>query len=192
MPPRPVVIADYSPEWPRIFDAERRALLAAAPDAFASLEHVGSTSVTGLAAKPIIDVLGGVLDIEAFGAHIPAIERAGWEYAPESERDQPGIGPGTPFRRYFRKHRDGVRVGQLHVVETGTAWWRDTLLFRDWLRSHLDDARRYEVLKRRLADEYNRDALPLGVNINPGYTDRKGDFVTEIIAAARDAALRPR
>jgi len=185
---RRIVLAEYDPEWPRIFEAEREAMLRGAPGAFVAVEHCGSTSVPGLAAKPIIDILGGVRDIAAFGTHIPALGGIGWEYAPEAERDQPGIGPGTPFRRYFRKHRDGQRFGQLHVVEIDTEWWRDTLLFRDWLRANAEDARRYEDLKRRLADDYNRDALPLGVNINPGYTDKKTDFVAEILGKARAAA----
>jgi GrpB-like predicted nucleotidyltransferase (UPF0157 family) len=189
--PRPVVIVDYDPEWPRLFAAERDAMLRAAPNAFVAIEHAGSTSVPGLAAKPIIDILGGVREIDAFGAHIRALESIGWEYAPEAERDQPGIGPGTPFRRYFRKHRDGERFGHLHVVEVDTEWWRDTLMFRDWLRAHPADAHRYAKLKRRLADDYNRDALPQAVNINPGYTDKKTDFVEEILAKARESAQRP-
>jgi GrpB-like predicted nucleotidyltransferase (UPF0157 family) len=186
---RPIVIADYDPRWPRMFEAERAAILRVAPEAFVALEHAGSTSVPRLAAKPIIDVLGGVRDIDAFGAHIAALESIGWEYAPEAERDQPGVGAGTPFRRYFRKTReDGERWGHLHVVELDTDWFRDTLLFRDWLRAHPEDVRRYEELKRRLADDYNRDALPLGININPGYTDRKSDFVAEVLAKARTEA----
>ena len=182
---RPIVIADYDPAWRDRFEYERAMLYAACGrDAFMRIEHVGSTAVPGLAAKPIVDMMPGVRSLDAFAQLIPSIESLGYEYVPAFERDSPA-GAGMPFRRYFRKDLDGVRAFHLHCVEVGSEFWRDHLLFRNWLRFHSDDVDAYASLKRRLADEYNRTMLAEDVDINVGYTDYKTELIEAIKAKAR-------
>ena len=184
---KPIVIAAYDPSWVRRFEEERAMIYrACGRDAFVRIEHVGSTAVPGLVAKPIIDIMPGVRSLDEFTASIPEIEALGYEYAPETERPDPELNdPGMPFRRYFRKDVDGRRAFHLHTVEVASEFWRDHLMFRNYLRVHPDDARAYADLKRTLADTYNRTMLADNVNINVGYTDFKSDLIEEIKAKAR-------
>jgi GrpB-like predicted nucleotidyltransferase (UPF0157 family) len=183
MSARPIVIADYDPDWPRLFRYERAMLLrACGDDAFVRIEHVGSTSVPGLAAKPIIDIMPGVRSLDGFTRHIAAIEALGYEYGPETERDSEE-GPGMPFRRYFRKHVDGVRAFHLHVVEVTSDFWRDHLIFRNYLLNYPPDAAAYADVKRRIASDYNLTRP--GTNVNLGYTNYKSEFIAGIMAKAR-------
>jgi GrpB-like predicted nucleotidyltransferase (UPF0157 family) len=184
---RPLVVADYDPAWVRRFEEERAMLhRACGRDAFVRIEHVGSTAVPGLAAKPIIDIMPGVRSLDDFAKHIPAIEALGWQYAPETEKPDPALNdPGMPFRRYFRKFVDGVRIGHMHTVEYRSDFWRDHLMFRNYLRVNPDDARAYADLKRKLAETYNRTMLADNVNVNLGYTDYKTEFIESIKAKAR-------
>jgi GrpB-like predicted nucleotidyltransferase (UPF0157 family) len=90
-----------------------------------------------------------------------------------------------PFRRYFRKFVDGTRVGHMHTVEFGSDFWRDHLMFRNYLRMHPADARAYADLKRSLANSYNHTMLADNVHINLGYTEFKTEFIESIRAKAR-------
>jgi GrpB-like predicted nucleotidyltransferase (UPF0157 family) len=184
-----VVIADYDPEWPRTFERERDLIVRACPaGTFVAIEHVGSTSVPGLAAKPVIDMMPGVRSLAAVTPGvIEAMASLGHAYAPEVEHDH-ADGPGTPHRRYFRKEVDGARAFHVHVVELGSDWWRDTLAFRDYLRAHPESAREYEALKRRLAAEFNAKFPEPAASIQLGYTVHKTDFVQGVLALAREEA----
>ena len=168
-----MVIADYDPIWPEVFRAERQLLFETSGASLVSVEHMGSTSVPGLAAKPIIDIMGGVDDLTDADELVPACESIGYEYVPEYEDPMPD-------RRYFRKPRTGgsqmVRF-HLHVVEIGSAFWVRQLLFRDYLRSHPTVADDYASLKRRLAVKY------VG-NQRSGYSGAKTDFVESILDIA--------
>lgn len=182
---KPIIIAPYDPAWKRRFEEERAMLYTACGrDAFVRIEHVGSTSVPGLGAKPIVDLMPGMRSFDAFAPCIAKIEALGYQYVPEFERDTPS-GPGMPFRRYFRKDVDGERAFHLHAVEAGSAFWRDHLVFRNWLRWHREDVLEYEALKRRLAREFNETMLADGVNVNTGYTDHKSAFIESIKGKAR-------
>lgn len=184
----PIVIAEYDPAWPELFRAERDLILRTCDDGvFVRIEHVGSTAVPGLAAKPIIDIMPGVRSLDAFASQIPRLASIGYQYVPEFEKPLPELNdPGMPFRRYFRKDVDGERAFHLHVVEAGSEFWRDHLRFRNCLRYFPADLDAYAALKRRLAAEYNA-SITAASNINVGYTDRKGEFIEE--AKARYAAL---
>jgi GrpB-like predicted nucleotidyltransferase (UPF0157 family) len=184
---KPIVIADYDPAWARRFEDERAMIYrACGRDAFVRIEHVGSTAVPGLAAKPIIDMMPGVRSLDAFMPLVPLLEAMGYEYVPEYERPMPELNdPGMPFRRYFRKDIDGVRAYHMHTVEYGSEFWRDHLLFRNYLRVHPYEARAYADLKRKLAGTYNATMLAGNVNVNIGYTDYKTEFVERIKAEAR-------
>jgi len=129
------------------------------------VEHVGSTAVPGLAAKPVIDVMASVCDPDAVvkeaGSRLAA---DGWSYVPP-ELDQ------RPWRRFFvRPDASGQRrVAHLHVIASGHPRWLAQIAFRDALASDDRLARRYEVLKRKLAEHHNDD--------REAYTDAKAEFV---------------
>jgi GrpB-like predicted nucleotidyltransferase (UPF0157 family) len=180
---KPIIIADYDPVWPRRFEAERDLIFATCTESsFLAFEHMGSTAIPGLAAKPIIDIMPGLRSIDDAPPLIPLLERIGYEYVPAFERPS-DIDEGMPFRRYFRKDLNGARAFQLHMVEVGSQFWLDHLLFRDWLRSHADDALAYERVKREIAERYNAN-LSDQSEINRGYTDHKSPFIAAVMAKA--------
>jgi len=163
----PIVIAAYNPTWPVRYEAERAAIVAAIGPALTAIEHVGSTSVPGLAAKPIIDILAGLRTLADAPATIEPLAALGYVYVPAYEDE-------LPERRYFR--RRGAAPVHLHMVVEGGSFWQRHLQFRDYLRRHPASAAAYATLKRDLALRYAGDP--------PGYTDAKTAFVREIEARA--------
>ena len=153
--PHAVVIAEYDPDWPVRFRAEKRLLQVTSNDSLHSVEHVGSTSVPALAAKPVIDIMGGVVRLTDADSLIESFEAIGYQYVPPDE-------DAIPDRRYFRKPICSVRQSaqfHLHVAEVGGEFWTKHLLFRDYLQGNPARANDYASLKRRLADEYKTDRL---------------------------------
>jgi GrpB-like predicted nucleotidyltransferase (UPF0157 family) len=162
---RPVVIADYDPAWPARFAAERERIRAALGPRALRVEHIGSTAVAGLAAKPIVDILVGVADPDDTAALDPALEAAGY-----------ALRVREPGHRMFRTPAHDVHV---HV-------WRDAdpevaryLAFRDRLRTSAEDRVAYETRKRELAAREWED-----MNF---YAEAKRDVVEAIIARALSA-----
>ncbi len=169
MSDNPVVIADYNEAWPRQFHVEQDALSHLFVGTGALVEHVGSTAVPGLGAKPIIDIMLGVTDLALVESRIPQLATLGYEYVPEYEAQ-------LPQRRYFRKSHSGTRVNHLHCVVDGSDFWRSQIIFRDYLRTHHTAASAYDLLKRCLAISHGRDRL--------GYTEAKGFFIQSVLRAA--------
>jgi GrpB-like predicted nucleotidyltransferase (UPF0157 family) len=172
MPEPPIIITDYDPSWPTRYELEKSLILGAVGPYAAAVEHIGSTSVPGLAAKPIIDILVGLNDLADAQWCIEPMERTGYEYVPEYEVQ-------LPDRRYFRRPpgEEVVRKYHVHMVEVGGAFWTRHVLFRDYLRAHPEAAAEYADLKRRLAAEYGSDMA--------GYTDAKTDFIRAVERRAR-------
>ena len=167
-----IILVEYNPEWPSMFEAVKQTLLSVVGDYVEDIQHVGSTSVPGLAAKPVIDILMGVLTLAVADAHcVQPIVDCGFKH-------REGMIHVTPFRRYFTKDDDqGNRTHQIHLVETQHEWWEDLRLFRDYLRAHGETRDAYEHLKRELAkDTYERTS---------DYADRKTEFVTGVLEEAR-------
>lgn len=169
---QPLVITDYNPSWPARYELEKALILGAVGPYVAAIEHIGSTAVPGLAAKPIIDILVGVNDLADAEWCIEPMTRIGYEYVPEYEDE-------LPERRYFRKPPGkGVRRNyHVHMVQIGGPFWERHVLFRDYLRAHPETAAEYAALKRRLAAEYGSDM--------DGYTDAKTDFIRAVERWAR-------
>jgi GrpB-like predicted nucleotidyltransferase (UPF0157 family) len=167
----PVRVVDYDPRWPQLYAEEEKRLRAAIGRHLLALEHAGSTSVPGLAAKPTIDILAGVRSLDEAQACIAPLEALGYEYNPEFEDTM-------PERRYFRLMKDEEHLVHIHMVEITSEFWRTHLLFRDYLRAHPETARAYGELKRALAQQYGPD--------RDGYTDAKADFIQGVIAAAAE------
>lgn len=168
-----VVIVGYDARWPGMYEAESGLIQRAIGDQLVAIEHVGSTAVPGLAAKPIIDIMGGVRRIADATASIEKLEEIGYEYAPEHEDE-------LPERRYFDKSAGppgAQRTYHLHVVEVTSDFWQRHLLFRDYLRVHPDVASDYETLKRHLSSTYRSDRA--------GYSDAKTSFIQKVEERAR-------
>lgn len=131
-----VIVVAYDPDWPRRFADERCVLAAVFAGSEAAIEHVGSTAVPGLGAKPVIDVMVGLPALVEVERRIPALEAAGYEYVPAYEKQ-------LPERRYFRNPRLGPRAFHVHCVVTGSEFWIRHLAFRDYLRDHPESAAAY-------------------------------------------------
>ena len=167
-PKRPVTIVDYDPTWPQAFAEARAEILEAVGPYVECVEHVGSTSVEGLAAKPIIDTQVGVKDWHEARVTIKPLRARGWLF-----RGQNGI----PRRHYFvKRNAAGRRTHHLHMLEVSSDRWHGALDFRDYLRAHSDAACEYAALKRRLARRIYRDAGE--------YTEAKAPFIQRILAQA--------
>ena len=139
--PAPVVIADYNPEWPLRFEAAKRTIAQAVGPLLASVEHIGSTAVPSLAAKPIIDVMPGLTTLEDGSGCVAPLEALGYEYYGEN---------GIPGRHYF-DHCDkggaqGTGIQHVHVLVVGSEEWKRHILFRDYLRANPDEAKKYAQL----------------------------------------------
>lgn len=165
-----VSLVEYRPEWRSVFEDEKSRIQSALGEVSAQIEHIGSTAVVGLAAKPIIDIMIGLEDFSIADQIVPKIEALGYEYIQKYEAVM-------PFRRFFSKEQMGIRTHQIHMVEIGTEFWDRLILFRDYLRQKADVAARYAALKRELAErEWN--------DVNE-YADAKTEFVREIENEAR-------
>jgi GrpB-like predicted nucleotidyltransferase (UPF0157 family) len=168
-PDDPIEIVTYDLDWPDRFEDIRARLAAALGPTALRIDHVGSTAVPGLAAKPVIDVQVSVPDVEDEAAYKDAIEGLGFELR--------WIEPG---HRYFRPPPELPRLAQIHVCTIGSQWERIHLLFRDYLRTHGETRKEYKELKWRLATEYRDDRI--------GYTDAKSPFIEATLAAAEEWA----
>jgi len=164
-----IAIADYDPRWPELYQEEKRRILEVIGDLVAAIEHVGSTAVPDLAAKPIIDIIVGVHRLEDASRCVGPLIAMGYEYVPQYETY-------IPERRYFRKPKERPRTHHLHMVETTSEFWRRHLAFRDFLRSHPDVAREYAQLTRQLATRYGADGF--------GYAEAKSPFIKSVLARA--------
>ena len=163
----PIVVTDYDAEWPRHFEEIARPVRDAVAELGATVEHVGSTSVPGLAAKPVIDVDVVVGSGEDVPSAIERLRSLGYVYQGDK---------GIRGREAFMWPR-GARPHHLYVVERGGQPYLDHVEFRDYLREHPEAASDYAELKKTLAQRHGDDRL--------GYTDAKTEFVTGVLRAAR-------
>lgn len=160
-----ILLADYDPSWPTLYRREATRVRGALGKRVLMLEHVGSTSVPGLPAKPIIDMLLGVADAATEPAYVPPMEAIGYVLRIRE--------PDWHEHRLFKGPDTDVN---LHVFSADSPETDRMLAFRDWLRTHDDDRERYLRTKRELAARhwvYTQD-----------YADAKGEVVEAIIAGA--------
>ncbi|MGZ6545016.1 MAG: GrpB family protein [Actinomycetota bacterium] len=164
-------LSDYDPAWPARFDREAARLQEALGDLAVRIEHVGSTSVPGLAAKPVIDIQVSVVSLTPRAPIVDPLTAFGYEHS---------IDPIEPQHEFFSRGYDGPQRVNLHVCEVGSTWERRHLAFRDELRRDPGAVAEYAALKRRLATEHPRDVFT--------YTDAKTEFIRRIEgrALARD------
>ncbi|RJO60590.1 MAG: GrpB family protein [Dehalococcoidia bacterium] len=160
---RKVEVVPYDPAWPRSFEAETKLLADILGAELVSIHHIGSTSVPGLQAKPIIDMLAEVCNIEALDGLNERMTSVG--YTPMGEY-------GIAGRRYFFKGSLDSHTYHLHAFAEGHPEVARHLLFRDYLRSHPQEARRYASLKESLATKFPGDT--------EAYAQGKDAFIKEI------------
>ena len=170
----PVLVVPYDPRWLFLFAFESSRVEAAVGSYVKAIEHVGSTAVPGLDAKPVIDIMVGVLDIRSAGYCIRPLEEIGYYCWAENP---------NPERMLFVKFADAGRTSRnynLHVLEVGGELGNDRIVFRDRLRSHPEGAGEYARLKHVLAERFRDD--------REAYTRAKTNFISATLQQAR--ALR--
>ena len=162
-------LSHYDETWPTRFEREAEQIVAALPPGtMARIDHVGSTSVPGLAAKPIIDIQLSVVSMVPRRGYVDPLVALGFDWS---------IDPWDDQHEYFSRSDAGDHAVHIHVCEAGSEWERRHLAFRDALRADPEAAAAYEALKRRLADDHPRDIM--------AYVDGKTEFVRGIEALQR-------
>ncbi|MBD2741993.1 GrpB family protein [Coleofasciculus sp. FACHB-1120] len=161
-----IQVVDYDTNWPIQFEQEKLQILHALGDDVLDIHHIGSTSVPGLAAKPIIDILVGLEELPPSVTQIASLETLGYLYQGEL---------GIPGRHFFRKGMP--RTHHLHLVKQGNQVWENQLIFRDFLRAHPEKAKQYDALKRKLAVQFRLD--------REGYVQAKAPLIEQLLSKAR-------
>lgn len=157
-------LEEYNPSWQAKFASEKKLIeQALASWISGDIEHVGSTAVSGLIAKPIIDIMVGVKNLEEAKACIPLLEKIGYVYAPYR----------TDRMHWFCKPSPEHREYHLYLIEPAHPEWKARIAFRDYLREHPETAKEYAALKENLARQYEND--------REAYTEGKAAFVKSIV-----------
>ncbi|MBE9042014.1 GrpB family protein [Oscillatoriales cyanobacterium LEGE 11467] len=165
---RKVEVVPHNPAWREAFEAESLRIAEILGENVAAIHHIGSTSIPTIYAKPIIDVLVAAVDLARVDDRNSAMEALGYEAMGEY---------GIRDRRYFRKdNRAGSRTHHVHIFEKGSGQIDRHLTFRDYMRTHPEDAQQYSELKQKLAAKYPEDI--------EGYMDGKHGFIQEIDSKA--------
>lgn len=161
---RQVEVVPHDPRWRDAFEAEARQVAAALGETVVAIHHIGSTSIPDIYAKPVVDLLVEVRDVNEVDGRGSALESLGYEVLGEY---------GIPGRRYFRKDNPaGIRTHNIHAFEAGSAEVERHLAFRDYMLAHPADAQRYSELKRSLAEEHPQSF--------EDYMDGKDGFIKEM------------
>ncbi len=161
-----VTIENHNLSWAGKFESEKQKLLSTLETRHVTIEHIGSTAVPNLGAKPVIDILIGLNDFSIAGNLIPVITNLGYEYISKYE-------DVFPNRRFFIKNTNQMRSHHIHMVKFGSDFWKTHLRFRDILRSNPEIRKDYFDLKLRLAQ--------LDWESSNDYADAKSDFIQQVL-----------
>lgn len=168
----PVIISDYDPRLPILYEEEKVKILSVVERKVVAIEHIGSTAVPGLGAKPIIDIMIAIRHLADVESCVQPLQCINYEYMGEY---------GIPGRYLFRKPPGSLlsvtRTHNLHMVEQGSDFWERHLLFRDFLRVHPEVAKQYYELKKELATKYGSD--------RDAYSEAKTSFIESVIDKVR-------
>lgn len=165
-----VKLQDHDTSWARMFDMEKRRLLSLVPDIFVDIQHIGSTAVPGLPAKPIIDILAGVESMAIAKSLATPLCSSG--YTTSAEFNQT-----LSDRQWFMRWANGHRTHHLHVVVHDSQTWRERLRFRDALLASPELAAQYVLRKQKFAEEHTTD--------REAYTHAKTEFVRALSIAGQ-------
>jgi GrpB-like predicted nucleotidyltransferase (UPF0157 family) len=160
-----IEVVEYDDDWPRRYDSWRERIQSALGETVQRIQHVGSTSVPGLPAKPIVDIQISVDDLDGESDYVPALEGLGVQLRSRDE-----------LHRYFRPFPDRPRDVHVHVCAVGSSWECEHLQFRDYLRAHEDARHAYAAAKWQAALVWADDGW--------AYTDAKSDIISTIMADA--------
>ncbi|MFC9414826.1 GrpB family protein [Bacillus mobilis] len=163
-----IVIKPYQNDWQEEYVIEKEKYISLFGGDCIAIEHIGSTSVEGLGAKPIIDMMIGVTDLQITEKWIEALLQIGYEYVPKE----------TPNWRFFRKGKWRAGTHHLHVYIYNSEEWKNNILFRDFLIEHKWAQIEYRELKEKLAATYPFDRA--------SYTNAKAPFIQNIIKLAKN------
>ena len=167
----PITLAEYDKEWPARFASWRDLMSDSLEGAALRIDHVGSTSVPGLAAKPIVDVQVSVADLTDEQAYVPQLERLGVQLR---SRDD--------LHRFFRPFAGRRRDVHVHVCQVNSPWEREHLLFRDYLRVNRAASQAYVKAKREASRVWSDDGW--------AYTDAKSEVILSLLDEAERWALK--
>lgn len=160
----PVILEEYDPSWASKFTEEKEYLMTVAGKwLYGSIEHVGSTSIPGMVAKPVIDVMFGVKSLDESRPAIDVLAQNGYEYWPYKEE----------VMHWFCKPSDAFRTHHLHLIPYESPLWKERIKFRSLLRSDERLAHEYANLKHDLASKYRED--------REAYTDKKWPFIQKVL-----------
>ena len=160
------VIEEYNSLWPALFIKEKKLLSQVFTETDFAVEHIGSTSVFGLGAKPVIDIMIGVSDYSIANIFISGIEGLGYQYISSYESVM-------PFRKFFIKDALGKRTHHIHLVEFNSDFWKRHLVFRNYLRENNEVKDEYYLLKKELSEKE--------WNSGDEYAAAKADFINEVV-----------
>jgi len=162
----PMELAEYDSAWQDTFRRWRLLIARALGSVVRRIDHIGSTSVPGLLAKPTVDIQVSVSDVSDEDAYVPALATIGLQLR---SRDD--------LHRYFRPFAGQPREVHVHVCAAGSAWEREHLLFRDYLRAHPEARDAYADAKREALEVWSDDRL--------AYTEAKAEVILAILDAAQ-------
>jgi GrpB-like predicted nucleotidyltransferase (UPF0157 family) len=163
-----ISVISYDPEWPNLFKFLGQRLRPGLQHVANRIDHIGSTSISGMPAKPIIDIQVSVMTLEPMDQYRTILESLGFVW----RADNPDL-----TKRYFRESPGNRRV-HIHVRQSGTWGEQFALLFRDYMRAHPQDAEQYAKLKYLLAEQYQKD--------RKGYVAAKAPFIWGVMQRATE------
>ena len=165
---KPVFIEEYTSDWVKQFQEEREILKGIIGEKVIAIEHIGSTSVEGLGAKPILDIAIGVNDLEVVSEFIEPLKQIGYEFVYHKE---------FPERRFFRKGQWRAGTHHVHIYKFQGEHWNNQILFRNYLRNNPDVSKEYHQLKVDLAEKFHLDKV--------SYTENKAPFIRYVLQKAK-------
>jgi len=162
-----VKLSSYNPEWKKLYKKEEKLIRSIIEKYILDIQHVGSTSIPNIKAKPIIDIAVGVKSLKIGEKCIKPLERLGYEYKHDA---------GIKGRHFFVKGNENNRTHYLHVEKLNGKLWKNHILFRDYLIKHKEAVKEYSKLKEELVKKHkdNRDI----------YTIKKNSFIQKILRKA--------
>jgi len=163
-----VKLVPYDPEWAVIFMEERQRIFESLGDAALGVEHIGSTAIPGMDAKPILDLMVAISTVDDYEQYVVPLEKLGYVFRRDMRNDQEHV--------LFVKGPEEKRTHYLKLTTLNSDFWREHLLFRDFLRLHPERAESYRRLKHALLEEYAGERAE--------YTKEKSGFIKETIKLA--------
>ncbi len=162
-----VLLKEYDSNWAEEYLIEKAHLGKILENFNIDIQHIGSTSIKGCIAKPIIDISIGVENLEYGKLLIAPLESAGYEYRGEA---------GVPGRLFLKKQTNYIQTYFIHIEQINSQSRKSHILFRDYLNNHPEDVKKYSELKRQLAKKYYND--------RECYTEEKAHFIENILKKA--------